>query len=134
MTFSYKDFATEYAGATLWQDVINELQSLNLNQMASAKIATSDTEGSDARGLIFYCDSPMPNQNELGTTWAVKTFTTMHDYTTMYQELETWLNTGGDLTDAQKYFSRMAMTNMSTRHANLELFYRLPKDSNDVTK
>jgi hypothetical protein len=123
MTFTYIPITSSQADSSLWNDITNRLNSLNRTQAESAKVATSDMKGKDARAVVIYCNLEAPREDNLGTTWRSKEFNTSSDYNDMYSECVNFLNSS-NLSDSQKYHSRLTMTNASGHKSRLVLFYR----------
>lgn len=124
MTFTYNSFVSDQADNSLWSQITNKLNSLTDIQSDSAKIASSDMKGKDARAVIFYCQSEAPDPGILGTTWSYKVFETSSNYEGMYTDCVNFLNDTDELNDTQKYYARISMTNCSGRDSRLVLFYR----------
>ena len=127
MTFAYVSFTSGQAGSTLLNQIENTLNAFNSEESKGAKIATTDMKGNSARGLIISTKSDAPNPLTLGTTWNYKEFDTGSDYEAMYQEATDFLNNDSSLTETQKYYSQMTMTNAASNTARLVIWYRNQK-------
>lgn len=123
ITFVYESFTSSQADDGLWNQIKNRLNSLNRNQANSVKIGCSDMKGKDARGVIIYSNSETPYDDNLGTTWSSITFETSSDYERMYSDCVNFLNSQS-LSETQKYYSVLTMTNASGHKSRLVLFYR----------
>lgn len=125
LTFTYQQFESHEADDDLWAQVVNALNGLNAQQRNSVKIASSDQDNGPARTVLIYTgdDEPAGSISQLGESWSYTVFSTGSDYTEMYQECVDFLN-GDELTDLQKYYSRISMTNAHSHKSNLVVWYR----------
>jgi len=111
--------------------LLGKLNSLTAAQSAGAKVAVSNQESGDARGLLIYpfeeFSSP-PSVSTHGGSFR-HTWHTDHDYTSIYAALVGSLNalelpTGDKLTREQAFYSSISMTNQHHGDATLSLFWR----------
>lgn len=119
MTFIYSFHSEEYFSELL-PDMANSINALNPTQGRSVKIAACDLSGRNAKGALFYCDSAPPNNAYLGGTWR----STMFKSNSVDQACKDCLEflNSNELTDAQKYYSRVVLTNNDST-AYCALFY-----------
>jgi len=101
-----------------------KIQSLSPNQAATAKVATSDMQGKDARGVVFWFEGVMPLHHPRSSwNWNTHVQKTRHDYSSLYEDVKDRLNAASD---REALYAKVDMTNYSDGDATITLW--LPHD------
>jgi hypothetical protein len=128
MAWTYKQFSATEAGSGLSDQVQNQLNALGSNQavLGSVKLGSLNSLTYSARTAIFYEPSltEIPTPNNLSGSWSYKTWTGKSDYLTLFQAVVDHLNAAGTMTDAQKYYSHVALTDRNSADATVTLWWR----------
>lgn len=84
MSWTFRTFAHKNINDVLL-NLRGQINALTAAQAATAKIATSNQESGDARGVVFWYTGTIPGSRKIGGGWAGKRQTTGHDYDALYQ-------------------------------------------------
>jgi hypothetical protein len=127
MTFTYVEGSSGTYN-DIWSGITNYLNGQSSLAAQSAKVATSDQHNGDARYVVIVSTATeAPDEKTLGTTWNSVVFNYAdygNSYTGMYNACIDYLNNSDELSETQKYYSRLSMTNGYTCSSYLVLYYR----------
>lgn len=105
-------------------DVLNtikvKIQSLPPPQAATAKVAISDMQDKDARGVVFWFDGSLAlKRPDPSWSWAPYTQKTRHDYISLYEDVKDKLN---EASEHEALYAKVDMTNYSDGEATISLW------------
>lgn len=125
MSWAYKSFDDDNVD-TVISSIESELADLATadsdTASVTAKVAISDQESGDARGLVFYnlTLGGIPSVPSGQLSWSKKEETTKNDYTDMYNNIQDKLNS---LSDQSAYWAKIGFTNRKDGSATLTLYW-----------
>lgn len=119
LTWTYEVFSDDH-GINVFNEVNNFLLSLSPSQATTAKVTVSDQKSGDARGLVYYVSNgDIPSTRTFMTGWTMQYWSTDSDYTTMYNNCLTQLNS---MDADQSLASHVVFTNQHDNDSRIALF------------
>jgi hypothetical protein len=103
-------------------DILNQLNGLDKEEAAFAKVASADQHGGEARGVVFWTAEAPTEVPDLpdGSQWKSETYQTSNDYEQIFGQVRDKLNT---LNDAQAFFSKVDFTNAQNNPAFMTIYW-----------
>lgn len=129
MAWTYQLFADTSSAANVIGRVVTQLNGLNSNVSATAKVGHSDVNGGKAHGAVIYNNSAgAPPPHTLTGPWQQRTwvFTDGTQYEKHLQEVCSLLNGEGErpLTEVEAAHAKFSMSDLAGGACHMALFWQ----------